>query len=178
MKEKSKDKEGNGNKLWTGLFLGVFVSIFLYTVILYYFLGIAGLRIRFSQTDPATLIREQIKEEVALELDLLLEKLKIELPARIASSIQGLERIIIHFDDGDVSLPQEVVKNCKKEFQSLAEKTIISSLNEIDLRPYVEELGQASFELVRTTLEREVAGKTYFFPVARWLRIPITVVAE
>ncbi len=178
MKEKSKGKENIRNKLWTGVFLGVFVSTFFYTVILYYLLGIAGLQIRFNQTNPATLMREQIKEEAALALDVLFEKLKIELPAQIKRSLLNLERIVIHFADGDVSLPPEVMENCKNEFRSLAEKTIIGSLNEMDLQPYIEELGQASFELTRNTLEREIAGKTYFLPVARWLRIPITVVAE
>lgn len=178
MKEKTKGKEDIRNNLWTGVFLGVFVSVFIYTVILYYLLGIAGLQIRFNQTNPASLIREQIKEEAALVLNVLFEKLKIELPAQITRSLQNLERIFIHFTDEDVSLPPEVIENCKNEFGSLAEKTIISSLNEVDPRPYIEELGQASFELTRATLEREIAGKTYFLPVNQWLRIPITVVAE
>ncbi|HBG16632.1 MAG TPA: hypothetical protein DDW93_07600 [Firmicutes bacterium] len=179
MKEKAIEEPKKGsNGFWKGLTLGVFVSLFLSTTALYYYLGMVGFQINLDQSIPAILIRDQIKQEASLELSVLLEKLRIELPAAIRQNFQRLDRLMIRFEDGEVSLPREVGELVKKELQSIAEKSVFDSLTEIDLTPYIEELGQAALAQTRSTLDTEVAGKTYNFKANPWLTIPITIQAK
>lgn len=166
------------NGFWKGLTIGVFASLFLYTTVLYYFLGIVGLQIDLDRSNPAFLIRDQIKQEASVELGVLLEKLKIELPDAIRRNFQRLDRLVVRFEDGVVSLPHEAGEVLKTELQSLAEQSIFDALQEIDLQPYIEELGQAALVQTSRTLDTEIAGKTYNFQASPWLSIPIRIESE
>ena len=179
MKEKAQEQPAiRTGGFWKGLTIGVFVSLFLYTTVLYYFLGIVGLQIDLDRSSPAFLIRDQIKQEASVELGVLLEKLKIELPAAIRRNFQRLDHLMVPFADGAVSLPREAGEALKAELQGLAEQSIFQALQEIDLQPYIEELGQAALVQTRRTLDTEIAGKTYNFQASPWLSIPIQIKTE
>ncbi len=179
MKEKAPEQPAvRTGGFWRGLTIGVFVSLFLYTIVLYYFLAIVGLQIELDRSTPAFLLRDQIKEEASVELGVLLEKLRIELPSVLRRNFQRLERVMVPFEEGAVSLPREVGELLKAEMQSLAEQSIYDALQRIDLQPYIEGLGQAALVQTSQIIDLEIAGKTYNYQASPWLSIPIRIKAE
>ncbi|NLW56788.1 MAG: hypothetical protein GX050_09305 [Firmicutes bacterium] len=179
MKEKTPEQPGvQKSGFWRGLTIGVFASLFLYTIVVYYFLGIVGLQIELDRSNPAFLLRDQIKQEASVELGVLIEKLKIELPTVLRRNFQRLDRIMVPFAEGAVSLPRETGELLKAELQSLAEQSIYDALQKIDLQPYIEGLGQAALVQTCQIFDLEIAGKTYNFQASPWLSIPIRIKAE
>lgn len=163
------------NGFWSGLCLGVFCSLFLSTVLVYTCLSVAGFRIQLDRERPAVFIRDQIKAEAFSEFSLLLEKLKIELPAAIERALQVPESLFIPYEEGAVSLPQGMGEAAREHFQRLTAQVVREFLQKVDLTPYVEEIGQEALANARKALNQEVAGRTYYYQAHPLLTIPVRV---
>ncbi|HHW12241.1 MAG TPA: hypothetical protein GXX33_04485 [Firmicutes bacterium] len=177
-KTPSTNTEPQKNGFWSGLCLGVFCSLFLATVLVYTYLSVGGFRIQLDQDRPALFMRDQIKAEAFSEFNLLLEKLKLELPAALKRAFQAPESLFIPYEDGAVSLPREIGVVAREKFQQLAVEAVLEFLQRVDLTPYVEEIGQEALAKARQVLNQEVAGKTYYFDAHPLLAIPVQVATE
>ncbi|NLC52858.1 MAG: hypothetical protein GX770_02695 [Firmicutes bacterium] len=166
------------NGFWSGLCLGVFCSLFLATVFVYTYLSVGGFRIQLDRDRPALFIRDQIKTEAFTEFNLFLEKLKLELPAAIKRAFQVPESLFIPYEEGAVSLPREIGAAAREQFQRLAVETVLDFLQQVDLTPYVEEIGQEALAKARKVFNQEVAGKTYYHDAHPLLAIPVQVSTE
>ncbi len=174
-KNQGKGREEGKDRFWLGLYLGVFCTLLLTTALVYTFLSAGGFRIALDPNQPAFLVRDQIKAEAFSILSLCLEKLKVELPVAIRRTFQDPEWRFIITEEGAVSLPLEISEAAKDQLLKLAEQTVVGFLKEIDLTPYVEELGQTALFEVREAFHREVMGKTYHYQINPFLAVPITV---
>ena len=172
-----RPEEGK-NRFWQGLCLGVFCTLFLTTAFVYTFLSAGGFRIELDPNQPALLVRDQIKTEAFTVLSLCLEKIKVELPVAIRQAFQNPAWRFIAAEEGAVSLPMEISEAAKDQLQKLAEQTVFGFLKEIDLTPYVEELGQTALFEVKEAFHRAVAGKTYHYQISPFLTVPVTVLAR
>ncbi|NLY91272.1 MAG: hypothetical protein GX081_06645 [Firmicutes bacterium] len=176
MKKKGGERPEEGkNRFWQGLCLGVFCALFLATALVSAFLSAGGFRITLDPSQPALLVRDQIKAEALTILGLCLEKMKVELPVAIRQAFQDPGWRFITAEEGAVSLPLEVSEAAKEQLLNLAEQTVLNFLKAIDLTPYIEDLGQTALHEVKAAFHREVIGKTYHYQINPYLAVPVTV---
>lgn len=179
-REKTASTPQKRTGFWLGLTLGVSIVLFFYTFILYTYITVSGFRVTVDQENLATLIKERVEVEVAKELPVLVGKIKYELPLEIeANLVEDFRDISIQIgDSGSIDLPPEAADVFREEFRVLAEEAIFDTLDNIELTPYIEGLGEAAYYLTQKTLQDEVIGQTYRFQAHRWLSVPITIVAQ
>jgi len=176
--KKTAAQTSSKTRFWSGLVVGIFLVLFLYTFLLYAYVTISGFRIVLDQKNVALLIKERVKAEVAKELPVLVSRIKYEIPREIEANLEDFNHISIRIGDGSIDLPPEAAGVFREEFRVLAEAAILDTLDTLELTPYVEDLGQAAYYLAEQTLNDEVIGKTYRFNAHPWLSVPITVIGE
>lgn len=165
-------------RFWTGLFIGFFTAFFLMTLAGFYFVRVAGIQIAIDQENLAVMVKERVKAEVARELPVLMAQVKNEVPKAINANTKDLEEITLQIGNGRFPVPQAATKVIKEEFQGMANEAVQKSINEFCIDPYVQQIGDASYDLVKTTFQEEVAGKRFMVRVYRWLVFPVTVQAK
>lgn len=174
---------GNGGghapgRFWTGLLTGVFGTIFLVTLVGYYLIRVVGVVVAVDQEAVAKTVQDRVQVEVAKELPNLLAKVKQDVPQAIAQNMSAFDQVSIQIGDGKFPLPAEATKVFKDEFQGIAQDAVVKTIDGVSVEPYVQQIGQASYALVKKSMHDEVLGKKFTFQAYRWLTLPITVQAK
>jgi hypothetical protein len=172
---RSKGEEYVGGKFWTGVLTGVFATVFLMTLVGYYVIKVNGVAVAIDQNMMAKTVQEKVQAEVAKELPVLLTQVKQEVPKAIAKNMSDFDQVSIQIGSGKFPLPAEATQVFKEEFQGMAEKAVINTIDTFQVDPYVRQIGDASYTFVKKTLHDEILGKKFSFQANRWLTLPVTV---
>ncbi len=77
-----------------------------------------------------------------------------------------------------IELPPEAIAAIKQELGKLTRDSVNLQLKKLDLDQYANSLANMAYDLVKTTLETEVRGRTFRIQANRWMSIPVTVLAK
>lgn len=170
-----KGREGD-RRFFMGFLAGLCAALFVLSFAGTSYILIRGLRFSVDEEELALAVKEKTILEAQQQAPELMAQLQEQLPAIVASMVPGTLSVSIGTTKFD--LPPETVDMIKKQIGSLTSDTLKEKLNEVDVQPYATRLGDLAYDLVKSTLESEVRGRTFHLQANKWMSIPITVMTR
>lgn len=173
MSKTIKEKTNTKDRYWSGVFTGVFMGCFFFTMIILFLIEARGLQVAINPEQLAGVIRDKVRTEAKREMTGWSEGLKKELPTEISKHLNGLENFTISFGASQVKLPEEIITSIKGEFNRIIEEAIFNTLNDAHSQSYEEQASQNAYQLVAKILKQDIIGKTYLFKTTPWFSVPV-----
>lgn len=172
-----KEKKGNsGRRFFGGFCVGLFTALFLIAGLGTGYLMLYGFRFSIDEEELALAIKEKTEIQARQELPGLLKQFGDQIPVLVEDMIPA--EVTLDFGQARIELPPDAIAAIKQELGRLTRDSVNQQLKKLDLEQYADSLATMAYDLVKTTLETEVRGRTFRIQANRWMSIPVTVLAK
>lgn len=174
--DRTNRKDRKDRRFFAGLCVGLCTALFIITCIGTSYVMLCGFRFSIDEEELALAIKEKTKVQVKQELPGLLQQFEDQIPVLVEDMIPAE----VSFDLGQarIELPPDAIAAIKQELGRLTRDSVNLQLKKLDLDQYADSLANMAYDLVKTTLETEVRGRTFRIQANRWMSIPVTVLAK
>jgi len=173
--EKGK-KERKGRRFFAGFCVGLCVALFIIIGLGTGYLMLYGFRFSIDEEELALAIKEKTEVQAKQELPGLLQQFGDQIPMLVEDMIPA--EVSLDLGQARIELPPDAIAAIKQELGRLTRDSVNQQLKQLDLDQYVGSLAAMAYDLVKTTLETEVRGRTFRIQANRWMSIPVTVLAK
>jgi hypothetical protein len=172
-----KEKKGkSGRRFFGGFCVGLFTALFLIAGLGTGYLMLYGFRFSIDEEELALAIKEKTEIQARQELPGLLKQFGDQIPVLVEDMIPA--EVTLDFGQARIELPPDAIAAIKQELGRLTRDSVNQQLKKLDLEQYADSLATMAYDLVKTTLETEVRGRTFRIQANRWMSIPVTVLAK
>lgn len=163
-------------RFFAGFCAGLAAALFVASFAATSFVLIRGLRFRVDREELALAVKERTRQEALKEFPDVLLQIEEEVPVMVQDMVPG--KISLDFGPSRVEVPPAVIAAMRQELGKLTRDSLRSKLQSVDLNAYADKLADMAYDLVKTTLETEVNGRTFHLRANKWMSIPVTVQAQ
>lgn len=163
-------------RFFVGFCVGLSSALFVVSFAATSFLLVRGFKLRIDQEEIALAVKEKTREEAQRELPEFLLQLEQQIPTMVQDMVPG--KISLDLEQSRIDIPPAVIAAMREELGRLTRESIKGRLGSLNLTAYSDRLADMAYDLVKTTLETEVNGRTFQLRANRWMSIPVTVMAQ
>ncbi|MHB9146745.1 MAG: hypothetical protein ACYC5Y_15645 [Symbiobacteriia bacterium] len=160
--------------IW-GLGLGIITVAALVTAALGV-LAQRGVQVAISANEVAQVVRTEVQKQVETDMTGVLTQVKADAAAQIKEQMQNrIDAGAVRISDVVVPLPPEIVSQFQGRLESILLASLNSSLDSLDVKGMSQQYGDKASQMVRTSLAKQLEGRTFTYSPVSWLNIPITL---
>ncbi|HAH96110.1 MAG TPA: hypothetical protein DCL69_04305 [Firmicutes bacterium] len=170
------DKVKKDRRFFAGLCVGLCAALFIIACLGTGYVMLYGFRFSIDEEELALAIKEKTEIQAKQELPGLLQQFEDQIPVLVEDMIPA--EVSLDLGQARIELPPEAIAAIKQELGQLTRDSVNLQLKKLDLDQYANSLANMAYDLVKTTLETEVRGRTFRIQANRWMSIPVTVLAK
>lgn len=158
-----------------GIAIGLLVSVALLTAGLSMLMQ-RGVEVVLSTEEVAQVVRTEVTRQVETDLAGAVTKLKDEARSRIKAQVKNkIDAGAVRISDLVLPLPPEIVTQFQGQLESIVVTSLDSSLDSLDVKQMAKQYGDGAYEMVRTSLAKQLDGKRFMYSPVDWVKIPVTL---
>lgn len=163
-------------RFFVGLCAGLSSALFVVSFGVTSFLLLRGFRLSIDQEELALAVQEKARAEARRQLPDFLLQFEEQIPTMVQDMVP--DKISLDLEQSKIEIPPAVISAMREEIGRLTRESIKGKLGSLDLTAYSDRLAEMAYDLVKTTLETEVNGRTFHVRANRWMSIPVTVMSR
>lgn len=136
-----------------------------------------GLIIKVNTEEIAAMIQEEVEAEARSQIPQMIAEMRKSVPRLVEEDSQSLagQTASIRISNFTITLPPETVKEFDDRIKGMVKLSLYKALDKVDSEGLIKGISERTYTYVKSTLEEELAGKTFRVePFPRFI-IPVTL---